>query len=196
MPGADIDATQAWDRTIGDPSTVVADIDSGYFFEDPDLANALLGWDTLYNNGDATDDPGVFGVSDGDALSSPGGVCGSLAGLSRVHTAGTIGAVGNNAIGISGVDPNATIMPIRALDSGPAEGGTVASVVAAINYAGMNGARVVNMSINAPGPIPTILSAEAAYPQTLFVAAAGNSSSDDDNSPEAPCGNPAVAVTG
>ena len=60
----------------------------------------------------------------------------------------------------------------------------------------MNGARVVNMSINAPGPIPTILSAEAAYPQTLFVAAAGNSSSDDDNSPEAPCGNPAVAVTG
>ena len=66
VPGADIDATLAWDRTTGDPSTVVADIDTGYFFEHPDLPGTCCAWDTLYNHNDATDDGGVFGVSDGE----------------------------------------------------------------------------------------------------------------------------------
>jgi serine protease len=197
VPGADIDATQAWDRSTGDPTTVVADIDTGYFFEDPELARALPGGDTLYNNDDATDDPGVFGISDGEPgniPSFPGQFVGPLLDSHGVHTAGTIGAQGNNGIGVSGVDPNATIMPIRALDS--LTGGTDATVVAAINYAGTHGARVVNMSLGAPGPDPMMLAAQAAYPQMLFVVAAGNSSSNDDTSPVAPCDNPTVAVTG
>src|SRR5262249_21611586 len=35
VPGADISATLAWDRTVGDRSTVIADIDTGYYFEHP-----------------------------------------------------------------------------------------------------------------------------------------------------------------
>ena len=38
----DIDAPAAWDRTVGTPSTVVADIDTGYRFEHPDLGSGRL----------------------------------------------------------------------------------------------------------------------------------------------------------
>ena len=38
MAGADIDATLAWDRTVGNPTIVVADLDTGYAFDHPDLA--------------------------------------------------------------------------------------------------------------------------------------------------------------
>ena len=195
VPGADISATLAWDRTIGDRSTVVADIDTGYFFEHPDLARALPGWDTLYNNNDATDDPGVFGVSDGDSLDPPGAFVGPLLDSHGVHTAGIIGAQGNNGIGVTGVDPNVTIMPILALDSFTGTG-TLASVIAAMNYAGQNGARAANMSVGASAASPTVQATQAQYPNTLFVVAAGNSSSDDDTSPQVGCDNPTVAVDG
>src|SRR5262249_10774391 len=37
IAGDDVDVVPAWDRTVGTPSTVVADIDSGYRFDHPDL---------------------------------------------------------------------------------------------------------------------------------------------------------------
>ncbi|HEU4600042.1 MAG TPA: hypothetical protein VFS26_09855, partial [Solirubrobacterales bacterium] len=37
LPGADVNAVAAWDRTVGTPTTVVADIDSGYRFDNGDL---------------------------------------------------------------------------------------------------------------------------------------------------------------
>ena len=43
VPGADIDATQAWDRTIGDPSTVVADIDRATSSRIPTSLTRCLG---------------------------------------------------------------------------------------------------------------------------------------------------------
>src|SRR5881394_277876 len=44
VPGADVNAPLAWSRTVGDPAIVVADIDSGYRFEHPDLKN--VAWTT------------------------------------------------------------------------------------------------------------------------------------------------------
>jgi hypothetical protein len=37
LAGADVDALAAWDRTRGTPTTAIADIDSGYRFDAPDL---------------------------------------------------------------------------------------------------------------------------------------------------------------
>ena len=37
VAGVDIDAPAAWDRTVGSPSIVIADLDSGYRFDSPDL---------------------------------------------------------------------------------------------------------------------------------------------------------------
>jgi subtilisin family serine protease len=211
VPGADIDATLAWDRTVGDPAVVVADIDSGYLFGHPDLGpvawtnadetpgngvdddnNGYVddrrGWDTADHDHDPTD-PGFFLNQFGDKV---------LVSSHGVHTAGKIGAKGNNGIGVTGVAQNVRIMPIRALTAlgGGGVGGTTASVVEAMNYAGANGARVANMSLGTPGVFPTMLAAQAANPQTLFVVAAGNDATDNETSPHAPCDNPTVAADG
>ena len=110
-----------------------------------------------------------------------------------VNTAGIIGARGNNGIGVSGVDPNVTIMPIRAIDSTTGEA-PLTSVIEAMNYSRLNGARAANMSLESPGVSTTVLAAQAANLETLFVVAAGNTASNDDTSPNAFCGNPTVAV--
>ncbi len=209
IPGADIDATLAWDRTVGDPSVVVADIDTGYLFAHPDLgpvawrnpgevpddgidndANGHVddwrGWDTADNDNDPTDTeflevaPGILSY----ATSEPHGV----------HTAGTIGAQGNNLTGVTGVAQNIRIMPVRA---GSGYGGfTLSSLIDAMNYAGANGARVANMSLNKAGILPTILAAQAANQRTLFVVSAGNSGTDNETAPQSPCDDPTVAVAG
>ena len=198
---ADIDADLAWDRTVGSPSVTVADIDSGYRFDHPDLApvawtnpgevpgdgidndgNGYVddshGWDALDGDNDPTDHP-IFGSS--------------LA--HGVATAGIIGAKGNNGIGVTGVAQDARIMPLRVCTSVPAAC-PLSALVEGINYAGANGARAANLSLNATGRIPTLTSALAANPGTLFVASAGNDSTDNDAAPHAPCEDPTQAYSG
>lgn len=187
VAGADVDALAAWDRTRGTPGTVVADIDSGYRFEEPDLAPVVWtnpadgthGYDFVGDDADAptTDtDP-----TDDDLVDGGHGV----------HTAGIIGAAGDNGIGVSGVAQDARIMPLRVCAYSPSASATrcpLSSEIAAINYAGSHGARVANMSLGRTGSSdPTELAAFAANPQTLFVISAGNDSQDNDVTPHYPC---------
>ncbi len=61
VAGDDINVANAWNRTVGTPSTVVADIDSGYRFEHPDLANvAWTNPDDIPENGLDDDNDGVI----------------------------------------------------------------------------------------------------------------------------------------
>ncbi len=114
----------------------------------------LIGWDFVHNDNDPYDYDGH-----------------------GTHTAGTIGAIGNNGIGISGVAWNVQIMPLKIFpDSG---GGAAMSYIAeAIRYAADNGARISNNSYGAAfGSEGDILSQAIRYAATkdhLFVAAAGN----------------------
>jgi hypothetical protein len=71
LAGADIDADGAWDRTVGTPSTVVADIDSGYRFEPPDLANVAWTNPDEMSNGLDDDGDGSSTTSTGPTLSGP-----------------------------------------------------------------------------------------------------------------------------
>ena len=67
-----------------------------------------------------------------------------------VHTAGTIGAAGNNGVGITGVAQDVRIMPLRVCAATPSTTESrcpLRSIIAAINYAGEQGARVANMSL-------------------------------------------------
>ena len=205
VPGADIDATLAWDRTVGDPSVVLADIDTGYLFGHPDLgpvawtnpgeipgdgidndSNGYVddrrGWDTADQDNDPTDVQPWWFIEYLPSLSH------------GVHTAGTMGARGNDATGVTGVAQDVRIMPIRVGSN--AGGFTLASIVEAMNYAGANGARAANMSLNASGVYPTILAAQAANQETLFVVAAGNNGTDNEAQPRSPCGDPTTAVEG
>jgi subtilase family protein/fervidolysin-like protein len=94
-------------------------------------------------------------------------------------------ARGNNGIGVAGVAWQASIMPVRALDASGS--GTNANIADAFTYAARNGAKVVTASLGGPGFSLAMLNAITNQPNTLFVVAAGNDSTDDDASPSYPC---------
>src|SRR5262249_32599727 len=99
------------------------------------------------------------------------------------HTAGTIGAEGNNRLGITGVAQNARLMPLRVCGYSTLaeEGGCpVSAIVEAINYAGAKGARAANISLGGETNDPIRANAFAANPGTLFVVSAGNETSNND----------------
>ncbi|MBK6764085.1 MAG: S8 family serine peptidase [Micrococcales bacterium] len=99
------------------------------------------------------------------------------------HTAGTIAAEGNNGEGITGVAQKATLMPLRVCGWSPTiNGGGVycpfSSQIAAINYAGANGATIANMSLGGTSSNALVRDALAANPNVLFLIAAGNNGQD------------------
>ncbi len=109
----DIDAPEAWDITKGSAGIVVAVIDSGVAFDHPDLAPNM--W---VNPGD----PAGGGDQDGNGLVDDihgwDFVQNDNAPLDAnghgTHVAGTIGAQGNNALGVTGVNWDVSIMALRA----------------------------------------------------------------------------------
>jgi subtilisin family serine protease len=201
IAGDDIEAPRAWQRTIGTPSTVVADIDSGYRFDSPDLGP--IAWEkTGEISGNGIDDDGNGYVDDvhgydfvGEDAESPSEDADPsdddlISGGHGVHTAGTIGAAGDNGVGITGVAQNVRIMPLRVCANSPGLGELrcpISSLIAAINYAGENGAQVANLSLSGTSKSTTELNALAENPQTLFVAAAGNDGQDNDEKKHYPC---------
>jgi thermitase len=207
IAGDDISAIPAWDRTVGSPSVVIADIDSGYRFNHPDLApvtwtnpgeiagngidddvngftDDVHGWDFVGVNGDAP-------VADNDPTDDD-----LISGGHGVHTAGTLGAAGNNGLGITGVSRNARIMPLRICTRFPSVAGSrcpFSAEVAAINYAGDMGARVANMSFGGTGKEVAVANAMAQHPNTLYVISAGNDGTNNEITHHYPCDfNPAV----
>jgi subtilisin family serine protease len=195
--GNDIDVVNAWDRTVGTPSTVVADIDSGYRFDSPDLGPVV--WtnpDEIPGNGIDDDGNGYVDDVHGWDFVGPNSTANPLpedndptddnliSGGHGVHTAGIIGAAGNNGIGISGVARNVRIMPLRVCANEPSTNEVrcpFSSIIAAINYAGNNGARVANLSLGGTIYSQLEVNAYAEHPETLYVIAAGNEAADNDS---------------
>jgi hypothetical protein len=180
VAGDDIDAPTAWDSTVGTPTTVVADIDSGYRFAGTELGPvAVTGFDFVGSNADSPSEDSD--PTDDDLISGGHGV----------HTAGTIGAAGNNGSGITGVAQNARIMPLRVCAASPMNGNALrcptTSIVNAINYAGSHGARVANISLTSTVFSTATLKALGGNPGTLFVISAGNDGEDNEAEPHYPC---------
>lgn len=174
----DIDAPEAWEMTRGSKSIVVAVIDSGVAYDHPDLApNVWLNDDPAGGgdndgNGKVDDTRGWdFVQNDATPLDYNG---------HGTHVAGTIGARGNNGMGISGVNWNVSIMPIRAA----AADGTLstAAIVSAIGYACAEGADVVNGSFGGAAFSQVVADAitSPACADVLFVFAAGNDGAELD----------------
>jgi subtilisin family serine protease len=201
LAGDDINVISAWTRTVGTPSTIVADIDGGYRFEHPDLANVV--WTNpgeIPENGLDDDGDGIVDdvhgadfvgvnteapVTDGDPTEDN-----PLTRGHGVHTAGIIGAQGNNGIGVTGVAQDVSLMPLRVCSrhgSDKEESCPFSALVEAVNYAGAHGARVANISIGGEVGSAALADAIAANPQTLFVIAAGNESADNEVHPQYPC---------
>jgi hypothetical protein len=203
VAGDDVDAPAAWDRTVGSPTTVVADLDTGYRYDDPDLGP--VAWTNPGETANGSDDDGDGIVDDvhgadfvGSSSDSPT-IDGDptddniISGGHGLHTAGTIGADGNNGIGITGVAQNVRIMALRVCSNSPSDNDQVlclfSSQIDAINYAGAHGARVANMSLGGKVGSTLLRDAFAENPQTLFVISAGNDAEDNDpgGTPHYPC---------
>ena len=190
MPDADIDALEAWQVSQGSPSVVVGVIDSGVDVGHPDLASQIWinpGENCAGCRSNGVDDDGNGYVDDwrgwdfADGDNDPSDDNGH-----GTHVAGTIGAAGNNGVGITGVAWNVRLMPLKFIG---ADGtGTAADAISAILYASSKGAQVTNNSYGGDGfseaMLDAIRSADSAG--SLFVAAAGNSFTDTDEEPNYP----------
>ncbi len=188
FPGADIKAPEAWDLFTGDPDLKIGVIDTGIDANHPDLAANV--WTNPGeipgnhldddNNGYVDDVHGYdFANHDGDPFDDYG---------HGVHVAGTIGAVGNNGIGITGVAWQCKIVGIKFL-SGSGRG-DVGGAIAGLQYAVKVGCRVTNNSYGGGEFSQAWLDAieAAGRAGVLFVAAAGNEHDDTDAHPFYPAG--------
>jgi len=180
--GADINATSAWDVTTGSPAIVIAELDSGVDFTHPDLSgNVISGVNftpefSCNQNCDCTQiNPPV--PPNNNPMDDSG---------HGTHVAGIAAARGNNGIGVTGVLWNAMIMPLKMLDQNGC--GTVESEAQAIEYAIAHGAQIINASFGSYGFSATEKDEiqAAGNAGIVFVAAAGNESSDNDQSPVYP----------
>ena len=183
---ADINAPEAWNTNTGSGNMVVAVIDSGIDFTHPDLAaniwknpretagngrdddgngykDDIYGWNFVNNSANVMDDNGH-----------------------GTHVAGTIGAVGDNGIGVAGVNWHVKLMALKFLDKDGS--GYMSNAVKALNYAVANGAKVVNNSYAGGGSDPAMQAAIAAARAkgVIFVAAAGNDGTNNDANPVYP----------
>ena len=186
---ADIDATNAWDLINGVPAVTVAVIDSGLDLDHPDIAANI--WTNAGESGAGREtnrrDDDLNGLvddfrgwdwagSDNDPRDSHG---------HGTHVAGTIGARGDDGFGVAGVAWNSRLMALRVLDN---QGiGTVANVIQAYVYALRMGSKVVNASLGGGQFSRSEFDTLRALPTGLFVVAAGNEGSDNNQRPAYPC---------
>ena len=181
--GVDIKAAEAWDIQTGDGSCTLAIIDSGVDYDHEDLtANMWVNpgevpGDGLDNDANGyIDDIHGWDFADNDA--DPKGP-----NFHGTAVAGIAGAVGNNALGMTGVAWNVKLMALKVFPDNPADSATLSMFLSALDYAVTNGARVSNHSYTVGSTfLPNFKMAIDTAGQNghLIVAAAGNGSTDND----------------
>jgi subtilisin family serine protease len=197
QPTANIDAPRAWDITTGSDDVVAVVLDTGVDTGHEDLAPNI--WVNPHETpGNGIDDDGngfVDDVNGWNFVDSTNDVFkSSNEDFHGTHVAGSIGAVGDNGKGVTGVAWHVKLMSLKFL-GGPRGRGSTGNAVRGINYAiaqrnrGVN-IRTINASWGGPGDSQSLRDAIAAAGEAgiLFVCAAGNSSADVDESPEFPSG--------
>jgi subtilisin family serine protease len=172
---ADIDAPEAWDLHTGSTGIIVGITDSGIDYDHPDLepniwtnpgeiagngidddgngyADDIHGWDWAYGDNDPTDFDGH-----------------------GTHVAGTVGAIGDNSEGVTGVCWNVKLMALKFLND--VGSGSTSNAILALEYAVDNGAHLTNNSWGG-GSYNSTLETTIANSNILFMAAAGNGGVD------------------
>ena len=166
--GADINVPEAWKLTGGSPSIIVAIVDEGVKYTHPDLADNMWVNKAELNGAANTDNDGngykndvhgynfatnssdlTWSVSHYDNKGKYDGDSGH-----GTHVAGTVAAVSNNGVGVSGIaggtgrNDGVKLMSCQIFSGG--EGGSVAVSAEAIKYAADNGASILQCSWGYP----------------------------------------------
>lgn len=195
--------SQAWDLGASGSGQRVAVIDTGRTAHPDMTANYIGGYDFVSNAAWAKDGGGrdANPTDQGDwrvANECGAGTAAKPSSWHGLHVAGTIAAVRNNAVGVTGVAPLAKVVPVRVLGTC---GGTLVDIAAGIVWAAGGAvpgapanafpAKTLNLSLGGPS---------AACPATLqnaintarglgasVVVSAGNSSANASTSTPANC---------
>src|SRR6185503_19349029 len=187
--GADISATLAWATTTGSDKVVVAVLDTGVDYLHEDLVGNM--WERPANLAPYHDDElGTIDDESGynaiDSAADPMDDNGH-----GTHCAGIIGAECENDLGIAGVNWKVQIMPLKFMNSGGF--GSTKDAIEAINYAierkkaGVN-VRVISASWGSTQKSRALeeVIRKAYENDILFVAAAGNATTNNDRTPHYP----------
>lgn len=188
--GVDINASGLWSIVSSAPKVIVAVLDSGMDFTHPDLAG--VAWtNTGEIDGNGIDDDGNGRVDDvhgwdfanSDNLPADDHNHGS-------HVTGIIAARRNNGIGVTGIADPAMILPVKILNS--SNTGFTSDLIAALDYARLLGARVMNLSLqNYPNDASLKLAFDRAEAAGIVICiAAGNQGVNNDATPNYPSGFP------
>jgi len=160
-----IKAPQAWDYTTGGTDVIVGVMDSGIDHSHPDIAanmwsyaDGYYGWNFINDNSESMDTAGH-----------------------GTHVAGIIGAVGNNAIGITGVCWKIKLAALRIGN----KAFSLDAAIRAIDFANVNRISILNNSWGGRYNSPSLKHAIDHY-NGLFIASAGNDGVDSDITPDYP----------
>lgn len=187
IAGVDIGAEKAWDIETGNKDLIVAVIDTGIDYNHPDLKDNMWTNEAELNGKAGVDDDSNGFVDDvygynfsenkGDSRDDQG---------HGSHCAGTIGAKGDDGKGIVGVAWNVKLMSVKFLSSSGS--GTLENALKAIDYATKMGAKIMSNSWGGGGFSQTLKEAieRSNAAGALFVAAAGNNGTNNDQSPVYP----------
>lgn len=188
---AKIDAPSAWNTSTGSHKIVVTDIDTGLDYTHEDLAaNA---WQNAAEckgkkgtdddkNGYVDDCYGIDTINgDSDPIDDNG---------HGTHTGGTIGAVGDNKTGVTGMNWSVQVMPCKSHDASGS--GSVASIIECFQYVKMEKTKYgydIAATNNSYGGCPEACDfnpatydaiAALVKPGVVMAFAAGNSARDND----------------
>lgn len=120
-----IEAEEAWQTTRGNPNLIIAVLDSGVLVDHEELKGKIVAPVSVYSD-------------DGSQVGSPEGL------RHGTHVAIIAAGSGSNGLGTSGVAPNCRIMPVQVMKEGT---GAYIHMMAGIDYAVRNGARIINLSM-------------------------------------------------
>jgi subtilisin family serine protease len=168
---ADIEALEAWNVLASASNIVVAVLDTGIRYTHEDLAanvwtnpaDGSPGTNSFAGTADPKDDEGH----------------GTL-------LAGVIGGVGNNGKGVVGVAWGVQLMACKCFDSSGASSDS--AIIAAIDYARVNGARIINASFDGTNFGVALSNAiyRASQANIIFVSSCGNNAANVDVTPHYP----------
>lgn len=159
--GADVNCREAWKLCTGDPRIVVAIVDDAVKYNHPDLAANMWKNEAEISGNDGSDDDGN-GYSDDkygyNFVLNTGtlDLHTNFDASHGTHVAGTVSAVNNNGVGGCGIaggsgnNDGVKLMSCQIFrynpSTGKTEGGSVAVVSKAIQYAADNGASIIQCS--------------------------------------------------
>lgn len=152
---ADMNASAAWDITLGDPNVIIAILDTGISSVNTDMnGNIIGGYNFIANNAYYEDDNGH-----------------------GTMVASVVAGITDNSYGISGIAGKSKLLAVKVMNSSGS--GTYSSMIRGIEYAVANGADVINMSIGGRTESTALkLAVDNALKRGVtVVAAAGNEGS-------------------